>query len=411
MGEVTTLGTLADEGVLELGDGYRTKRTELGDEGFRILRVADMEDWAVHADGPDHVREEYRRAIGPKLSEPGDVLLSTKGTVGRVAIYPEGLEQVVYSPQMCYFRVRPGNGLHPRYLAYWFKSSAFGRQRSDRSASTYMAPYISLRDLRSIELSLPPLRTQRAIAEVLGALDDKIAANERAIAAGRSLAKAEFEQFSRSVGSERMSLSDLAARGSLAFGDGYRTKKSELAESGYAIVRAADVKGAKLTFPDGGNCVSTDYASRIGAKTIQPGDLVMTTKGTVGRVAVVPSQVDLAVYSPQSSYFRVEDASGLDWGYFAGWFLSDDPQRQIEPLMHKSDMAPYVNLKDVGSVSIPVPDIATQQEIGAVQRQLLGQAHALVNENAALAYTRDQLLPLLMSGRISVNSINGGSPE
>ena len=88
-----------------------------------------------------------------------------------------------------------------------------------------------------------------------------------------------------------------------------------------------------------------------------------------------------------------------------------DPQRQIEPLMHKSDMAPYVNLKDVGSVSIPVPDIATQQEIGAVQRQLLGQAHALVNENAALAYTRDQLLPLLMSGRISVNSINGGSPE
>ena len=42
-----------------------------------------------------------------------------------------------------------------------------------------MAPYINLADIRVASITLPPLVEQRAIAEVLGALDDKIAANAR----------------------------------------------------------------------------------------------------------------------------------------------------------------------------------------------------------------------------------------
>lgn len=135
----------------------------------------EAQRWTTGERGP--IIDDARK-IGTKLSQPGDVLLSTKGTVGRVALYPEGAEQVVYSPQLCYFRVRDTEVLHPRYLAYWFKSPSFAGQASYRANSTDMAPYISLCDIRSLMMCLPDIRDQYAVAEVLGALDDKIAVND-----------------------------------------------------------------------------------------------------------------------------------------------------------------------------------------------------------------------------------------
>jgi hypothetical protein len=146
----------------------------------RILRVADVGDGAVRADGPDFVSEDFVRQIGPKAARAGDVLLTTKGTVGRVAIMPEHTEPVVYSPQLCYFRILDPSRLSARWLAYWFKSGEFLMQASHRANNTDMAAYINLADIRSLVLPDVDVRKQRGIAEVLGALDDKIAANRRA---------------------------------------------------------------------------------------------------------------------------------------------------------------------------------------------------------------------------------------
>src|SRR5699024_8620992 len=131
----------------------------------------------VSLDGADFVSDEYEPKIGAKVARAGDVLLTTKGTIGRVAVVPELREPAVYSPQLCYFRVLDTDVLDPGYLRYWLKSPAFQMQSSYFQGNTDMAPYISLRDLRSTRLDLPRIAKQRAIAEVLGALDDKIEAN------------------------------------------------------------------------------------------------------------------------------------------------------------------------------------------------------------------------------------------
>jgi len=43
--------------------------------------------------------------------------------------------------------------------------------------STDMAPYLSLTDQRRLRMTIPPIDDRRAIARVLGALDDKIEVN------------------------------------------------------------------------------------------------------------------------------------------------------------------------------------------------------------------------------------------
>lgn len=190
-----TFADLSRTGVLQFGDGYRTSRAEHAEEGYRILRVADVSDGRVHLEGPDHVSRDFEGAIGQKRAIPGDILLTTKGTVGRVAVFPNVDDRVVYSPQLCYFRVSNGAGLESKYLRYWFKSSEFTEQAGYRMNNTDMAPYISLADIKSLRISLPPIQVQRAIAEVLGALDDKIAANVELVASAESYAVALLSEF------------------------------------------------------------------------------------------------------------------------------------------------------------------------------------------------------------------------
>ena len=42
-----------------------------------------------------------------------------------------------------------------------------------------MAPYLSLADQKRLKITFPPIEEQRAIARILGSLDDKIEANRR----------------------------------------------------------------------------------------------------------------------------------------------------------------------------------------------------------------------------------------
>jgi type I restriction enzyme, S subunit len=189
----------------------------------------------------------------------------------------------------------------------------------------------------------------------------------------------------------------------IEFSDGYRTKKAEHGQPGLRILRAGDVRDSWV-YPGGNDFVSLDYSRQIGSKVSIPGDVVLTTKGTVGRVAVVAEGVERVVYSPQVCYFRVKDDSHLDRGYLGAWFRSSDLQQQAATLMYKSDMAPYISLRDIRSLVVPLPPIEEQHRIGQVQRNLLAAFDASRVENERLTRTRDALLPLLISGRVTVRT-------
>ncbi|HQH07546.1 MAG TPA: restriction endonuclease subunit S, partial [Phycicoccus sp.] len=255
----TSVADLIAADVLTMSDGYRTKRSEHANEGYRILRVADVLNDDVRLDGPDFVSSEFTKAIGVKAAQAGDVLLTTKGTVGRVAVMPATDQAVVYSPQLCFFRVRDTSRLDPRWLSYWFRSGDFMRQASHRKDNTDMAAYINLADIRSLSLVLPAIHEQRGIAEVLGALDDKIATNTRIIEGAEALSAAQWSQATADGSS--VPLSDLAE-----FVNGRAFTKGA-SGTGRVVIRIAELNSGL-----GGSTVRNDI--EVGDRYLaRPGDL------------------------------------------------------------------------------------------------------------------------------------------
>lgn len=394
----TTLGSLVRAGVLRLGDGYRTKRSELADSGYRIIRVADVTDGCVDLSSPDFVEATYAKAIGDKAAVEGDVLLTTKGTVGRVAVMPATTELAVYSPQLCFFRVLNPQRIDPRFLRYWFSSAEFWNQARDRMNNTDMAAYINLADIRSMAMTLPPISSQHAIAEVLGALDDKIAANTHRAIIADGLLRTIIADRLRDTPSCR-ALSDMCT---VVNGVSYRS--AELGESMTALVTLKSFRR------DGGYSArglkpytGTPLPSQIvveGEIVVAQTDLTQAAE-VVGRVIRVPhsplynrlvASLDLAIVRPV--------AGVTPWYLYA--VLLDERFRHHCRSRATGTTVLHLTRGSIGTYSAPLLSLADQHALAEAIEPLEAVRVAAEAESSALAATRDALLPALMSGRLRV---------
>jgi type I restriction enzyme S subunit len=139
---------------------------------------------------PKEVAARFARC----LVRPGDLVFPHRGAIGEVGLVTsQDYDEWMLSTSMMKLRTHPAK-LDPYYAFYYFRSPA-GRHQLMRNASQVGTPGISqpLTSLRACEIALPPLREQRAIVEVLQALDDKIEQNRRAGRALEDLAWATFK--------------------------------------------------------------------------------------------------------------------------------------------------------------------------------------------------------------------------
>ena len=185
---------LLEEGTLVIGDGYRAKLSELSDSGLPFARAGNIKN-GFHFSDADCLPEPDLHKVGEKISRQGDTVFTSKGTVGRFAFVKGDTPQFVYSPQLCYWRSQNSKVIEPRFLFYWLNSREFYAQYIAVSGQTDMAEYVSLNDQRRMNITLPPLPEQRAIAHILGTLDDKIELNRRMNETLEAMARALFKSW------------------------------------------------------------------------------------------------------------------------------------------------------------------------------------------------------------------------
>ncbi|MBA2557305.1 MAG: restriction endonuclease subunit S [Chloroflexi bacterium] len=188
------IADLISHGDLAINDGYRAKNSELSTHGLPFARAQNINDGFKFGE-PDRFPEENLSRVAGKVSLPGDVVFTSKGTVGRFALVRDKTPRFVYSPQLCYWRSLNRERIDPRWLFYWMQSREFRVQYSGVAGQTDMADYVSLTDQRRMHITLPSLAQQRAIAHILGTLDDKIELNRRMNETLEAIARALFKSW------------------------------------------------------------------------------------------------------------------------------------------------------------------------------------------------------------------------
>lgn len=151
--------------------GSSLRRSELVLEGTPVYEqqhaIYGLREFRFYID--DEKLQELRRF----LVEPGDIIISCSGTVGRVSMISETDPVGIISQALLTLRAK-AELLRPIYLYYFLKSD-LGQGHLLAASHGSVQPNIAEKKIvLQIPLQLPPLKEQDIIIEVLSSLDDKI---------------------------------------------------------------------------------------------------------------------------------------------------------------------------------------------------------------------------------------------
>jgi very-short-patch-repair endonuclease len=169
--------------IAEYINGRATKPSELASNGVPVIKIAELNRG---------ITEETDR-IPPELVEekhwvsPGDLLFAWSGSVG---IYRYTGPKAALNQHI--FRVVAKPGIDQDFLRYLLLSCVPLFQLHVQDKRTTMG-HVTKKDLQRIRVRIPPLQEQRAIAHILGTLDDKIELNRRMSETLEAMARALFK--------------------------------------------------------------------------------------------------------------------------------------------------------------------------------------------------------------------------
>ena len=158
--------------------------------GIPSIMPQNLGDNRVIKDGIARIGERDASRLERYLVRKGDIVYSRRGDVEKRALI--GPREDGWLCGTGCLRVRLGeNGADPRYASYYLGHPAV-REWIVRHAHGTIMPNLNTAILSACPFVVPPIPEQRAIAHVLGTLDDKIELNRRMNVTLEAMARALF---------------------------------------------------------------------------------------------------------------------------------------------------------------------------------------------------------------------------
>ncbi|NVM99040.1 restriction endonuclease subunit S [Arthrobacter sp. SDTb3-6] len=334
------------------------------------------------------VSHETAEKLSSSMLNEGDLVFPHRGAIGRVGLVGE--RRMLLSSSMMKLTVDSSKA-DPKYVLYYFRGP--GERELLMRASTVGTPGIGqpLTSLRGITIELPDLQQQQAIAEVLGALDDKIAANTKL---GETSAQLSLTLFKQAVheASDEFLLSDITS----LLSRGVTPKYADGADT-MMVLNQKCIRGQRV---DLGPSRRTVTAKVRRDKVLLANDVLInsTGQGTLGRVARWTTE---AITTVDSHVTIVRfDNSKVDPAVAGLGLMS--LQDVIIEMGEGSTGQTELSRTELGKLRVRLPKLSDQARLSKRLVALTEMEHAHLAENLTLSATRDALLPQLMSGKLRV---------
>jgi type I restriction enzyme, S subunit len=174
------------------------------------------------------------------------------------------------------------------------------------------------------------------------------------------------------------------------------TRRSE----GPYFLNISSLKSGRLDLTESDHVSETDFAKWTRRVTPQAGDLLFSYETRIGQAALMPDNVR-ACLGRRMALLR-PDRTVVDPIFLLYFYLSPGFQRTIAKHTIHGATVPRIGLATMPDWDVEIPKLAEQQAIADV----LGALHAKIvhndRESLQLATVRDELIPLLMSGKVHV---------
>lgn len=297
-------------------------------------------------------------------------------------------------------------------------------------------PYLNISDLKCFSVLLPPLPEQRAIAHILGTLDDKIELNRKMNDTLEAMARAIFKSWfidfdpvqAKAEGRDPKLPKEIADLFPDSFQDselgkipkGWRvadlgeiaevidclhSKKPERQTTGKPLLQLWNIRDDSLIdMTDAYSITDDDYQRWISRMEGSPGDCVITNVGRVAATAQIPEGLHAALGRNMTGI-----RCRISFPYPTFLIECLRSSRMKEEITFKTDTGTILNALNVRNIPKlrfvkPADDIVVHFE--SICRPIRSKMERIFAQSCTLATIRDALLPKLLSGEIRVDRMD-----
>ena len=376
----------------KIGSGATPRGGQNGyvEAGVSLIRSQNILDNGMNIAEIAHITDEAAHKLRGVTVQANDVLINITGdSIARCSIVDERVLPARVNQHVSILRTTAE--LDPLFLQKFLVTPGTKNLlMAISSGGTRQA--LTRSDLANLSVPVPPISEQRAIAEVLGALDDKIAANNNLARLTNDLADSVFRQALLKAEFSNETFADISR---VSGGGTPSTKQPEYWNGDVLWATPTDVTALMAPYLEGTSRTITEEGLSACASELYPaGTILMTSRATIGSFAL--TQFPTAV----NQGFIVVQPTDKNLRY---WIFHEMRSRVAE-FTAFANGATFLelsrgNFKNFRVRQAPY-DVMVKFNETAGSLHKLGRA-ALV-ENQTLSSVRDTLLPQLMSGKIRV---------
>lgn len=410
----------------ELTVGYvGPMASEYVDDGIPFLRSLNVEPLRINKNDLKFITPEFHGRIKKSRLTPGDVVIVRTGKPGACCVVPDWLADANCSDLVI---VRCGKQLNNHFLAYFVNTVASGHVTAHLVGAVQQ--HFNVGSARTLRLNLPPLAEQRAIAAVLGALDDKIELNRRMNATLEAMARALFQSWFVDFDPVRAKLDGrepvgLDPAGAALFPESFEGSAVGQIPNGWSIKPVGEVvdcvgggtpSTAEPIYWEGGThhwTTPKDFSSlqapvlldtdrkltdagiaKISSGLLPAGTLLLSSRAPVGYLAITAMPVAI-----NQGFIALKCN-----GFASNLFMLNWCQTNIAEIESRATGTTFAEISKQNFRPIPVvlPPIELMAAFTAKVAPLYAQITANLHQSQALANLRDTLLPKLLSGELAI---------
>ena len=160
---------------------------------YPYIRVVDISDGRIDPSQLCYVPEDVFPKIERYTVNDGEVIISIVGTIGLIAIVPPNLHKANLTENAAKITIN-SDRIDSEFLS-WYLKSPKGQHEIKRNTVGSTQPKLPLYGINDFLIPLPSIDEQRAIAHILGTLDDKIELNRRMNRTLEQMAQAIFKSW------------------------------------------------------------------------------------------------------------------------------------------------------------------------------------------------------------------------
>jgi len=390
--------------VFEIIDGDRgvnyPSKSEFTKSGYCVfLNTKNVPLQGFDLSNVDFISKERDELLRKGKLNRNDIVMTTRGTIGNVAIFGEDLpyDCMRINSGMVILRSKPE--YDRTYLYTLIKSDSFNAQLKNTSSGSAQ-PQLPIKDLKEIEFEIPNLPTQKKIAEILSAYDSKIENNNKIIKNLEATARAIFDEWFvnfRFPGHEKVKMVE-SEMGEIPSGwsvgkikdlirveSGFPFSSSVFSDTGkYKLVTIRNVQDG-LFVTDCDNLIA-DLLNKLPKHCLlHSGDILLSLTGNVGRICLVNGEN--YVLNQRVSILIPVNERDRAYTYFL--FRRNDFQNLLISI---SKGTAQLNLSPVETKELEaiIPNTSTLQKYSEIVTPIYKKIVEINSENVNLKESRDQ---------------------